>query len=308
MSQSKTIATVDLGSNSFHLLISEITESGQIKEWHIGKSKVQLRAGLKDNGILTEEAKTRALDCLKNFALSLDHYNVDEIKVVGTYTLRQAKNYNPEFIQQAETILGCPIQVVTGEEEARLVYIGATKKLKSDNKVLIIDVGGGSTELVVGHNKDIKKTVSLDMGCVSVQNDFFANQEISLSKMAEAVHYAKSMIQPISAEFMHLGWSSVIGSSGTVRSIANIAKASKWSNGQINKEVLEKMASLLLEKRLVTNIDFSGLKEDRRNILVGGFCVLYALFETFHLKKMQAAKGALREGMLYEVITSMYGQ
>ena len=301
--RSKKVATIDLGSNSFHMLISQVSSDGTIKELYRGKSKVQLRAGLTDDHDLTEEAKTRALECLQNFTLSVRHYQVDEVKVVGTYTLRKAKRNVTEFLTQAEQILNSKIEVISGEEEARLVYIGAASIDKTQKKkVLIVDIGGGSTELVVGKNRELKTLTSLEMGCVSMQQQFFQDGLLSLANMSKALQYARRLIEPVAGDYIRQSWEIALGSSGTIRSISDLALANDWSDGEINKEVMETLAARLLEKKVVANIHFTGLRPDRENILAGGFCALYALFDCLNIKKMIKSSGALREGMLYEIV------
>jgi exopolyphosphatase/guanosine-5'-triphosphate,3'-diphosphate pyrophosphatase len=302
---SKKVATIDLGSNSFHMLISEVTTKGDIKELYRGKSKVQLRVGLTENMALTDDAKTRALECLQNFALSIQHYQVDEVKVVGTYTLRKAKENIQDFLSQAEVILNTKIEVISGEEEARLVYVGASSVTQARKKqALIIDIGGGSTELVIGKAQDLKALVSLEMGCVSIQSQFFNDGLLSLSNIAQAITYAHGLIDPVAAEYVQKGWEVVLGSSGTIRSISDLALANNWSDGSITREVLENLAAELLQKKVVADIHFNGLRADRENILAGGFCVLYALFNRLGIKRMLKSDGALREGMLYEIVNN----
>ena len=303
MTDSKTIATIDMGSNSFHMLISRTDGKGTVKDLYTGKSKVQLRSGLTDEGYLTEQAQERALDCLRNFSFSLEHYQVEQVKVVGTYTLRKAGGKNSTFIKKAEEILGVPIEVITGEEEARLIYLGASKGVKAGKKnVLIVDIGGGSTELVIGKGEDLKSLVSLEVGCVSVQNACFADNRLTLGHFCEAINYARRQIEPIVAEYMQHGWGSCLGASGTIRSIADLLKVNGFGKGEINRSGLEWLGRSLLEKENVKNIHFPGLRADRENILAGGFCVLYALFDTLGIKSMKISSGALREGMMYELV------
>lgn len=300
---SKKVATIDLGSNSFHMLISEITTKGEIKEIYRGKSKVQLRSGLTDNMNLTKDAKSRALNCLQNFFLSIQHYKVDEVKVVGTYTLRKAKDNIQYFLNEAESILNTKIQIISGNEEARLVYSGALSTASQSKKqALIIDIGGGSTELVIGKGKNLKALASLEMGCVSIQNRFFSNGLLSLSNMTQAISYAHSLIEPIAIEYIQKGWEIVLGSSGTIRSIFDLLLANNWSDGSITRSVIENLAIKILQKKVVADVHFNGLRADRESILAGGFCVLYALFQRLSIKEMLKSDGALREGMLYEIL------
>lgn len=303
---SRKLATVDLGSNSFHMLISEMGEEGQLKEVYRGKSKVQLRSGLTDENGLTDEAKDRALDCLRNFALSIQHYEVDTIKVIGTYTLRKAQENIADFIAEAEAVLGAPIEIISGEEEARLVYVGASSVSKvGKKKSLIVDIGGGSTELVIGKNRNLKVLNSLEMGCVSMQNQFFGDGMLTFTNFAKAIDFAKTQIEPVAADYIQQGWEAALGSSGTIISISELAKANQWSDGEITRDVLEQLIANLLMKKTVSEIHFSGLRADRENILAGGVSVLYAIFERLGIKSMSKSDGALREGMLFELVNKL---
>jgi exopolyphosphatase/guanosine-5'-triphosphate,3'-diphosphate pyrophosphatase len=299
----KVIATIDLGSNSFHMLISSVSETGETKELYRGKSKVQLRSGLKVDNSLSKESQQRALDCLSNFSYSLKHYNAEEVKVVGTYTLRKAQGNIDNFLNEAEKILGTKIEIISGEEEARLIYVGALAGVNVEKKkVLIIDIGGGSTELVIGKGQDLKSLASLEVGCVSIQDQCFADGRLTLANFVCGVQTARKVILEIAGQYKQIGWEACVGSSGTIRSVAGLAKANGWSYGEITREVMEQLARSFLEIRNVKNIHFQGLRADRENILPGGFCVLYALFDVLGIKNMVQSSGALREGMLYELI------
>lgn len=303
MQQPKVVATIDLGSNSFHMLISEVNSGGGLKDLYAGKSKVQLRSGLMEDGTISPEAQERALDCLRNFSYSLEHYNAEQVKVVGTYTLRKAQGKCDELLTEAEKILGTPVEIISGEEEARLIYVGASKGTKAGKKnTFIIDIGGGSTELVIGKGSDLKSLVSLEMGCVSTQDAFFNDGRLTLGHFAEAIEYSKTLIKPIAAEYKQLGWGACLGASGTIRSVSDLLKINNITDGQITRDGLEVTARLIMEKRNVKNVHFPGIRADRENILAGGFCVLYALFDELNIKGMKISNGALREGMMYELV------
>ena len=303
MQQSTVVATIDLGSNSFHMLISQTDGQGNLKDLYCGKSKVQLRSGLQEDGNISPEAQEKALDCLRNFAYSIEHYQAQQIKVVGTYTLRKAKAKCQSFLDKAEKILGTPIEIISGEEEARLIYVGASKGIKVNKKnTLIIDIGGGSTELVIGKGSNLKSLISLEMGCVSTQDSFFGDGRLTLGHFAEAIEYSKSLVKPITAEFKQLGWGACLGASGTIKSVSDLLKINDLTDGEITREGLEIVARLIMEKRNVKNIHFPGIRADRENILAGGFCVLYALFDELNIKGMNVSSGALREGMMYELV------
>jgi exopolyphosphatase/guanosine-5'-triphosphate,3'-diphosphate pyrophosphatase len=306
MSQPQIVATIDLGSNSFHMLISQTDGSGGLKDLYAGKSKVQLRSGLKEDGSLTKEAQTRALDCLRNFSYSIEHYQAKKLKVVGTYTLRKSKEKISDFLKEAEKILGTPIEVISGEEEARLIYVGASAGIKMGKKnTFIIDIGGGSTELVIGKGSDLKSLVSLEMGCVSMQDSFFADNRLTLAHFSEAIEHAKQLIEPVAVEYKQLGWEACFGASGTIKSISDLLKINNITDGEITRDGLEAAARLIMEKRNVKNIHFPGIRSDREDILAGGFCVLYALFDSLDILSMHVSAGALREGIMYELVNKL---
>ncbi len=301
------IATIDLGSNSFHMLISEINQKGDIKTLAKVKHKVQLRSGLTVNNDLTNVAKESALKCFHEFSFEIKKYEVDNIKIVGTHTLREAKKNIKDFLEEGSKILGATIEVVSGEEEARLIYMGAANSIPGNKRALIIDIGGGSTELIVGQGDSLSELKSLNMGCVSFQEQFFSDKKLMPENFKKGKDEAKRIISQYLANFDNKFWDVCIGASGTIRSIANIAVSNNWSDGVITRSVLERLEHELLSKADVDQIEFLGLREDRENILAGGFCVLYALFESLKIEEMKLSEGALREGMLSEEISKIKG-
>ncbi|MCF6765514.1 Ppx/GppA family phosphatase [Thiotrichales bacterium 19S3-7] len=306
----KIVATIDLGSNSFHMLISSVSGiSGnyQIKTLYRNKYKVQLRSGLDAKGNLSEKVQHKALECLAKFSESMLKYNVTDIKALGTYTLRKAQAYNQEFLAEASKVLGQKIEVISGLEEARLIYVGASKMANLETEqALIVDIGGGSTELVIGRGCDILELESLEMGCVSIQDQFFSDGKLSLSNFSSAIAYAKEVLQPIVKRYNSIGWQQTLGASGTIRSIASIMKAMHWSQGEISQLLLDGVCTKLMELKDVDSISLPGLRIDRENILPGGFCVLYAIFDLMDIDLMHQSNGALREGMLYEIVDEIF--
>ncbi len=299
------IATIDLGSNSFHMLICRVDQYGNDHALYRDKEKVQLRSGLLSDGRLTDQVQQKALACLQRFADAMKVYQVTQCKVVGTYTLRKATQIS-HFLSQAKHILGVPIEIVSGQEEARLVYLGALMHQDfKQQRVLVIDIGGGSTELVLGHRKQLKQAVSLEIGCVSMQNAFFGDGHMTNGQFDQAIADAKNKVQSIKSVYQSHGWDIVLGASGTIVSIADVARAKQWSDGQITLGVLNQLKQCLIEQNQVDNIELQGLRADRANILAGGLSVLLAIFETLGISTLQQSKGALREGVLFEAIEQM---
>lgn len=292
------LATIDLGSNSFHMLIVEVHSKGEHQVIARQKQKVQLRAGLNDLGEIDLPTQERALKCFERFAQKIALHDVDHVDVVGTYTLRVAKNLSP-FLEKAEAILGHPIRIISGEEEARLIYVGASTGHELNARHLIIDIGGGSTELVVGESNQILALASLDMGCVSFQQRFFENNTFTVGQFEAASDVAIALIKPILDEYLALGWSLCLGTSGTVQAIHAILKKRKQ---KLNLGSLLAIRNELLKMGSLAEMDFPGLRADRENILAGGLVVLIALFEQFNIEEMQLSSGAVREGVLAELL------
>lgn len=302
---SKIVATVDLGSNSFHMLISQIEPNGEVITLSKQKQKVQLRAGLNKNLTITKEAQEKAISCLEFFSQEILKYNVEHISAVGTYTLRKAKNKTKRFKRQLDKALGSKIRVISGDEEARLVYVGARGDHASKQKTLVIDIGGGSTELVVGRGNKILISRSLDVGCVGVQKDYFTNNKLDFQNFYNAVSKAKDALKPIVSKYKKINWDSVLGSSGTIIAVADICMQ-MTGKPIITKEFLNELILGMISKCNVNDISFDGLREDRESVLAGGVAILYAIFDSLDISQMNLSNGAVREGMLYELVKNKY--
>ena len=302
---SKIVATVDLGSNSFHMLISEIKPDGEVVTLSKLKQKVQLRAGLNNNLTISKDAQERAIQCLEFFAQEIKKYKVEYVRAVGTYTLRKAKNNIKGFKKKLDRALGAKIKIISGPEEARLVYVGARYNHDIKQKTLVIDIGGGSTEFVVGRGDKILIERSLDMGCVGMQKDFFANEKLDFANFHAAATKAREIIAPILYKYRRIGWSTVLGSSGTIISITNICQE-LTGDATITREFLNNLITMMMDKRQVENISFEGLREDRESVLAGGIVILYTIFDCLDISQMKLSNGAVREGMLYELVKSKY--
>ncbi|WP_373091310.1 exopolyphosphatase [Zhongshania sp.] len=296
---SDSYAALDLGSNSFHLLIASFSDN-KIRVIDRHKDMVRLAAGLDDDGRLSDDAQDRALDSLAKMADRLRGVPRRQIRVVGTNTLRAASNA-AEFMTKAEAVLGLPINIISGTEEARLVYLGVANDFAPEQKHrLVIDIGGGSTELVVGNNTP-RQLESLPMGCVSFSMRYFKNGDINEKSFKKAVNAARQMIGPYVEPFRG-HWQEVVGSSGTIRSIGKILAEQELSEaGYISADGLEKLKNQVLNAGNSRDLNIKGLSEDRRDVFVGGFAVLYALFEELGMDGLHVSAYAIREGIVHDL-------
>lgn len=291
------IAAVDLGSNSFHLAIARL-EHGALRKIDSLSEKVQLAAGLDEQGRLSEAAQQRALACLARFAQRIHGFPAGSVRVVATNALRQASN-SADFLPRAEALLGHPIGIIAGREEARLIYLGVAHSLASPGRRLVIDIGGGSTELIIGEQFDTLATESLEMGCVTWTSRFFAGGELNPQQFARAQQAAEQEVLAIERAYRRLGWQSVVGSSGTIKAATGILTQMGLSE-DITQQGLLQLRDRVLQHAHVDSITLPGLKNDRRGILPAGLAILLALFQRLHIDHVQYANGALREGVLHD--------
>jgi exopolyphosphatase/guanosine-5'-triphosphate,3'-diphosphate pyrophosphatase len=292
-------AAVDLGSNSFRLQVAR-AEGDQLYMLDGLRVPVRLAAGLTADKFLDTAAQQRALTALGRFAERLRDLPQEAVRVVGTNSFRVAKNA-PDFIRQAEHALGFPIEVIAGREEARLIYLGVVHGLPpSKLNRLVMDIGGGSTEFIIGNGLTPLLLESLYMGCVSYSNRFFPDGRISKQNLKQAELAARNELQTIVADYSGQ-WQQAIGSSGTARAIAEILASNGYSDGDITREGLDKLRALLLEVGDVQKLNLKGLRPDRIPTLAGGFAILYAAFCELKISRMETALGALREGVLYDM-------
>jgi len=297
--QQSILAAVDLGSNSFRLQVARV-EGDQLYMLDGLREPVRLAEGLSEEKFLDAEAQQRALAALGRFAERLRDLPSEAVRAVGTNALRVAKNA-ADFIVQAEHVLGFPIEIISGREEARLIYIGVAHGLpKSDDNLLVIDIGGGSTEFIIGNGLTPHRMESLYMGCVSYSNRFFPDGKITERKFEKAELAARSEVQTINADYIGQ-WQYALGSSGTAKSIAEILEANGYSQSGITREGLEKLRARLLKEGDVNKLDLPGLRPDRVATLAGGFAIMYAAFREMEITTMQPAMSALREGVLYDL-------
>ena len=296
-----TIAAVDLGSNSFRLQVAKVVED-QIYPLDSLSEKVRLAAGLAPDKHLDEASQERALECLRRFAERVGGLNRHAVRAVGTNTLRVAKNA-AQFVRRAEAALGFPIEVVAGREEARLIYLGVVQSLPPSNaKRLVADLGGGSTEFIIGSGLNPRKLESLYMGCVSYSMRFFPSGKITKSALAQAELAARGELEVITSSFSAGNWQQAIGSSGTARALAEILHLNGWGDGDITPKGLDQLRTHLLKSGDINKISLPGLRPDRVPVLPGGFAIMAAILAELKVKRMAVATGAMREGILYDLV------
>lgn len=299
-----TIAAVDLGSNSFHLIIAQI-ENGQLQVIDRLKEMVRLGAGLDNKKSLSEEAQERALDCLSRFGQRLRNLPQHAVRAVGTNTLRQVRD-GGSFLRKAEAALNHPIEIVAGHEEARLVYLGVAHGLAGgEEKRLVVDIGGGSTELIIGASMETLNRDSLFMGCVSFSQRFFADGKITRQRMDAAVIAARLEVRPVQTVYENGHWQLAVGSSGSIRSIRDVVQAQGWADVGISRKSLKKLRNAVVDAGTAEDLELEGLSENRRPVFAGGVAVLSAVFKALHIEQMQVSDLALREGLLYELLGSI---
>lgn len=298
------LAAIDLGSNSFHLLVAAVSH-GEMRPLETRGEKVQLAAGLRD-GVLDSDAIARGFETLTRFRQVLDTFTPDTVRVVGTNTLRAAKNVR-SFIGPAQAILGHPIEIVSGREEARLIYLGvAHSEADDDHARLVVDIGGGSTEIIVGKGPTPLHLESLSMGCVTYSNAHFANGILTDQNFFDAKTAAALELIPVRGFFRRQGWDAVIGTSGTAKAIARILADQRWSNGTITREGIEKLQAMMIAAGSIAKLQLPNVKPDRMEVLAGGLAVMTAIFDVLKLDVMTLSDSALREGIVYDLIGRMH--
>jgi exopolyphosphatase/guanosine-5'-triphosphate,3'-diphosphate pyrophosphatase len=297
----QTFAAVDLGSNSFHLIVARYAD-GRLEVVDRLQEMVRLGGGLDVRGHLHKDAARRALDCLGRFGERLRGLPRSAVRAVGTNTLRRARN-RAAFLARAERALGHPIEVISGQEEARLIYHGVAHDLPSDGRSrLVVDIGGGSTELMLGRNEKLSLAESLHIGCVGMTQEHFGEGRITDKRMRAALTAARLELKPVEAQFRAAGFEAAYGSSGTIRAVGQIAQSKKWSDGAITAAALRNLRVALVEAGGVERIELPGVSAERAVVLAGGAAVLSAVFEALGIERMEVAGGALREGLLYDLV------
>lgn len=304
MSQAPTpaqVAAVDLGSNSFHMVVAQLVND-QLHILDRIKEMVQLGAGLDERKHLRRPARERAIACLERFGERLRDLPPGSVRAVGTNTLRQARGA-AEFIAECEAALGHPIEVIAGREEARLVYLGVSHHSPPfEGRRLVMDIGGGSTEYIVGEGFEPIGRESLHMGCVSMSQRFFADGRITAEAMRAAQIAARLQLRPIEREFRRGRWQNAVGASGTILAVEACLRGAGLSREGITRDGLERLVRLLVERGHVKSLDLAGVSPQRGPVFPGGVAVLAAAFQALDIELMQVSDGALREGLLYDMV------
>ena len=301
ISQPEVIAAVDLGSNSFHMIVGELRH-GQLAVLDRIRETVRLAEGLSPNGDLRDDARERAIDCLSRFGQRLRDMRADSVRAAGTSTIRRARE-DSNFMSEAEAALGHPIEIISGIEEARLIYTGVTQSLPpTDGLRLVMDIGGGSTELILGRASHPKALESLNMGCVSMTERFFPDGKLTGHAFDRARMAARLELRPVKAFFRDSSNIEAIGTSGTIRSTAAVAQALGIAESGISPGIVDQLINKVLGFDSILTLSLPGLSERRAQVWPGGLSILAELLNVLRIDELQISDGALREGLLYDLL------
>jgi len=297
-------AAVDLGSNSFHMIIARLDE-GELKVIDRLREHVKLAGGFDENGNLTDAARDRAIDCLSRFGERLKNIPIGQVRAVGTNALRTARN-SRDLLKKVRAALGHPIEVISGHEEARVLYLGVARSLAGDaGRRLVVDIGGGSTECIIGEDTTPQITGSLYMGCVGYSLRFFGDGKLTREAFKEASLAARVELEPIVRRFRSMGWEHTVGSSGTIKSIDAILRENGWGDGGITLNGIRQLRKAMIAQKSIGKLNIVGLSSERAAVLSGGLAILDGVFKSLNIESMTASQGALREGLLYELVGSI---
>jgi exopolyphosphatase/guanosine-5'-triphosphate,3'-diphosphate pyrophosphatase len=295
------LAAVDLGSNSYRLEIGRF-DHGQIQRVEYLKETVRQGGGLDEARNLTPEAMQRGWDCLARFAERLAGFTRAQVRAVATQTLREARNRD-EFLARAHQVLGFPIDVISGREEARLIYQGVARLLpQSDEKRLVVDIGGRSTEVILGRQFEARVMESYRVGSVAWSMRYFPEGQFSAAAFERAEIAAQAVLDEALSAYPPGSWDTAYGSSGTIGAVGDILAAAGWESGAVTREGLDWLYEQLLAARSAERVKLDGLKDDRRPVIGGGVSVLRAVFDLLKIDRMEPAQGALRHGVLYDLL------
>ena len=296
------LAAVDIGSNSFHMVVARQV-LGQLRVVDRLRDMVRLAEGLDAKGGLAADVRGRALESLERFGQRIRDIPAQRVRAIATNTVRQLA-VPQSFLLPAETALGHAIEVVSGREEARLVYLGVAhaQPPKPGELRLVIDIGGGSTECIIGSGLEAIERESLQVGCVATTRRFFADGQLSRKRWKQALTEVSAEFQQFAGVYRALGWHEVLGSSGTNKAIGEICAAMGLTKGAVTAAALPVVRDRLLEADAIDRIDLPGLSKERRPIIAGGLLALEAAFEVLGLERMAVSKAALREGALYDML------
>lgn len=299
--QPEIIAAVDLGSNSFHMIVGELRH-GQLAILDRIRETVRLAEGLSPNGDLLDDARERAISCLSRFGERLRDMRAGSVRAAGTSTIRRARE-DTTFMREAEAALGHPIEIVSGIEEARLIYNGVTHSLPpADGLRLVMDIGGGSTELILGQAAQPKALESLHMGCVSMTERFFPDGRLNKRAFSKARLAARLELRPVKAFFRDASNIEAIGTSGTIRATEQVARELGLTQSGLTPEIVDQLIDEVLEFSSTGELSLNGLSDRRAQVWPGGLSILAELLSVLRIEKLQISDGALREGLLYDLL------
>jgi exopolyphosphatase/guanosine-5'-triphosphate,3'-diphosphate pyrophosphatase len=293
------LAAIDMGSNSFRLEIGQVRDGRYRRQLYL-KETVRLGAGLDADGLLTEEAAQRGLGCLKRFRDSLSGLAPAQVRAVATQTLREARNRNA-FLERAQAALGHPIEVISGREEARLIYAGVSHLQPSDHRRLVIDIGGRSTEMILGRGRLPDEAESFQVGSVSLSMRYFGDGRFTAEAFRAAQIAAGAELEEALSTFRPERWKEALGSSGTAGAVSEVLAASGRGDGRITPDGLRWLISECIAAGTVDHLDLPGLKPERKAVLAGGLAILYTLATHFCIDVLHPARGALRQGVIVDL-------
>ncbi len=296
-------AAVDLGSNSFHMVVARMVD-GQLNVIDRIREPVRLANGLDRFRNINGATWERAISCLQVFGERIKGIPAKNIRAVGTNTFRRAKN-SRAFQRAAEDALGHAIEIISGVEEARLIYSGAIQALpEADVQRLLIDIGGSSTEVIVGKQRDTLIMESFNMGCVTFTQKYFPKGKITRKNFVRAYTAAQLEMEQWANRFKRTGWQEAVGTSGTIRAIARVLLNHNWSAHGIDRNGMEKLIDFMVTNKRLDDVELDGLGDDRKPVFAGGVAILYAAMDLLGVESLQACDNALREGVLYDLMGS----
>ncbi len=303
MQNGRCLAAVDLGSNSFRLEVGHI-EDGQFSRKQYLKETVRLGGNIDENCKLTADAMQRGWDCLARFGTRLAGFNDKNVLAVATQTLREARNRD-EFLLTGSKILGFPIRLISGHEEAKLIYQGVSQALAhSTERRLVIDIGGRSTELIVGQGLKPDAMDSYHIGSISWSMQYFPDNLFTQHSFEMAETAAKAVLGDALSRYQSQAWDMAYGSAGTVSAVSDVLAAANWPVGSVNRDGLDWLQDKLLAAHSVERLCLPGMREDRKAIIGGGLCILRSLFDLLGIKQLLQAAGGLRHGLLLDLMGS----
>ena len=301
------VAAVDLGSNSFHMLVARTGETG-LQVIDRLREPIRLARGLTDERRLTEEAETVALECLRRFGQRLQDLPAHRVRVVGTNTLRRLRR-SRKFLAEAEAALGHRIEVIAGVEEARLIYGGVTHGLAADGcSRLVVDIGGGSTELIIGGDAGPQLMHSVHMGCVTWTQDFFASGELTKKSLRRARLQARAALTYLVRDYRAHGWDVALGASGSIRSVWKVGAAMGLGEHLITRKSIDEIERACIASGHIDKLDLPALRDDRREVFAGSLSVLGGVFDALKIDQMEVSDRALREGVIYDLLGRLSDQ